>query len=108
MTNTIYVANFESNTLSVISGKTDTVTATIPVGAAPGEVATNPVTNTTYVSNNGGNTVSAISGKTDTVTATIPVGAGRSGWRPTHLPTPSTSPSSASSPPPLPLATRCR
>ena len=38
------------NTVSVISGRTDTVTATIPVGNAPGEVATNPLTNTAYVS----------------------------------------------------------
>ena len=32
-TNTIYVADFLDNTVSVISGRTDTVTATIPVGA---------------------------------------------------------------------------
>lgn len=48
--------------MSLISGRTNTVTATIPVGAAPGAVATNPLTNTAYVTNFGDNTVSVISG----------------------------------------------
>ena len=70
VTNTVYIANFGvlsaaqpvGNTVSVISGRTNTVTATIPVGTAPGEVATNPLTNTAYVTNFGDNTVSVISG----------------------------------------------
>ncbi len=42
--------------------RTDRVTATIPVGAGPVEVGTNPLTNTVYVSNFGDDTVSVISG----------------------------------------------
>jgi DNA-binding beta-propeller fold protein YncE len=48
--------------VSVISGKTNSVTATIPVGAAPGGVTTDPLTDTAYVTNFGDNTVSVISG----------------------------------------------
>ena len=69
VTNTVYVAQFGDlaansfgNTVSVISGKTDTVTATIPVGNAPGEVAANPLTNTAYVTNFADNTASVIRG----------------------------------------------
>jgi YVTN family beta-propeller protein len=34
-TDTIYVANFDKGTVSVISGRTNTVTATVPVGGGP-------------------------------------------------------------------------
>jgi YVTN family beta-propeller protein len=63
--------------VSVISGRTNTVTATIPVGGgpfAPFAVATDPKTNTIYA--NGDDGVSVISGRTNTVTATIPVRGG--------------------------------
>ena len=33
-TNTVYVANFGDNSVSVIKGKTNTVTATVPVGSS--------------------------------------------------------------------------
>jgi YVTN family beta-propeller protein len=62
VTNTVYVANVGDNTVSVISGRTDNVTATIHVGTSPFGVATNPLTDTAYVSNDGSNTVSVISG----------------------------------------------
>src|SRR5260221_9019596 len=42
VTNTVYVTNVVANTVSVISGRTDTGTATIPVGANPHGVATHP------------------------------------------------------------------
>ena len=61
------------DTVSVISGRTNTVTATIPVGSGPFGVAANPKTGTIYVTNFD-NTVSVINGRTNTVTATIPVG----------------------------------
>lgn len=48
--------------MSVISGRTNTVTATIPVGVNSQGVAVNPVTDTAYVANSGDNTVSVISG----------------------------------------------
>jgi len=62
--------------VSVISGRTNTVTATVPVGGiGPFGVAANPKTNTIYVTRQfGPGTVSVISGRTNTVTATIPVG----------------------------------
>jgi YVTN family beta-propeller protein len=66
--------------VSVISGRTDTVVATIPVtrpfpfGDAPFGVAVNPKTKNVYVAHLGGDTVSVISGRTNTVTATIAVG----------------------------------
>jgi YVTN family beta-propeller protein len=61
-TNTVYVANAISNSVSVISGKTHTVTATITVGSTPAAVAVNPATGTVYVTNAVSNTVSVISG----------------------------------------------
>jgi YVTN family beta-propeller protein len=72
-TNTIYVANILGTTVSVISGRTNTVTATIPVGNYPQDIAADPKTNTVYVANTNDNTVSVISTRTNTVTATIPM-----------------------------------
>ena len=60
--------------MSVISGQTSTVTATIPVGNPQG-MAVNPLTGDVYVTNFNDGTVSVISGQTSTVTATIPVGS---------------------------------
>jgi YVTN family beta-propeller protein len=60
--------------VSVINGRTNAVTTTIPVGAAPHGVAADVVNNTIYVANVLSNTVSVINGGTNAVTATIPVG----------------------------------
>jgi len=73
-TNTIYVTNHDSNTVSVINGATNTMVATIPVGNNPMAIAVNPVTNTIYVGNFGETSVSVISGVTNAVTATLTVG----------------------------------
>ncbi len=64
LTGTVYTANANSNTVSVINGTaiTPTVTATIPVGSHPSAVAVNPVTGTIYVTNANSNTVSVING----------------------------------------------
>ena len=59
-TNTIYVANTTGGTVSVIDGKTNTVTTTIPVGFQPRGAAADRKTNRVYVANFGGNTVSVI------------------------------------------------
>jgi YVTN family beta-propeller protein len=75
-TDTIYVANNGSNTVSMIDGATDTVTATIAVGTSPYSVAVDPLTNTIYVANFGSRTVSVIDGATNTVTQTVGSGAG--------------------------------
>ena len=55
-------ANVNDSTVSVISGKTNTVTKTIPVGMFPHDMADNPLTNTAYVTNFGDNTGSVIRG----------------------------------------------
>jgi YVTN family beta-propeller protein len=76
-TDLVYVANREAKTVSVIDGKTNTVTANIIVGTIncgffrPLGVSVNPSTNIIYVANFQDNTVSVIDGKTNTVTDTI-------------------------------------
>jgi YVTN family beta-propeller protein len=73
--NRIYVANFNSNDVSVIDGATNAVIATIPVGGNPAGVDVNPLTDRIYVANRASDNVSVIDGVTNTVIATVPVGA---------------------------------
>lgn len=75
-TDTVYVANNGSNSVSVIDGATDAVTATIPVGDAPRGIGVDEQTDTVYVANSGDQTVSVIDGATGQVTDTLTVGAG--------------------------------
>jgi len=56
------------------SAQAQTVTATLPTGAAPLSVAVNPVTNKMYVANRNSNNVTIIDGATNTTT-TVPLGA---------------------------------
>jgi YVTN family beta-propeller protein/predicted outer membrane repeat protein len=74
VTGQVYVANSTGNTVSVIDGPTNTVTATVTVGDSPQAVAVNPVTGQVYVANAGDTTMSVIDGATNTVTATVTVG----------------------------------
>ena len=74
-TDTVYVANNQSNTVSVIDGNTDSVTATIGVGSGPSAISLDPSTDTIYVSNSGGDTVSVIDGATNKVVGTITIGS---------------------------------
>lgn len=78
---TVYAANFHGSTVSAVSTATNTVTATIPVGANPGSIQLGITSDGAfvYVPNHGPNTVSVISTATNTVTATIPVGSSPSG-----------------------------
>ena len=73
-TNTIYVANYLSNTTSVINGTTNTVVENIPVGGNPQSVGVNPNTNMVYVANSWTNDVSVINGTTNTAIENITVG----------------------------------
>ncbi len=76
-TNKIYVGNFGTNTVSVIDGATNSVTAILTVGvagSAPISVAVNSVTNKVYVANQSSGTVAVINGADNTV-ATVAVGS---------------------------------
>ena len=66
VTNTIYVVNQTSGTVTVIGGATN-ATYTVLVGANPVALAVNPLTNKIYVVNNLANDVTVIDGATDDV-----------------------------------------
>jgi YVTN family beta-propeller protein len=70
----MYVANFGSNTVSVINDSTNTVVATIKVGTQPKNIAYDSGKDEVFVTNWGSGTVSVISDRTYSVVATIPVG----------------------------------
>jgi len=73
-TNRIYVANYNSNNVSVIDGASNTVVATVATGSNPEQMALNPSTNRVYVTNPGSNNLSVIDGASNTV-ATVAVGS---------------------------------
>jgi YVTN family beta-propeller protein len=72
----IYVANVNSDSVSVIDTAKNKVTATIPVGTfrGPNGVAVTPDGRKVYVTNFRSNNVSVIDTAKNKVTATIPVG----------------------------------
>ena len=70
----VFVANYGSNNVSVISDSTNTVVATVPVGTNPYAIAYDSGTGEVFVGNQGSSNVSVISDSTNTVIATIPVG----------------------------------
>jgi len=74
-TGQIFVSNYGSNYVSVISDSTGAVVATVGVGTQPYAVAYDGSTGEVYVTNAGSNNVSVISDATDTVVATVNVGA---------------------------------
>jgi YVTN family beta-propeller protein len=64
----IYVPNYEGDSVSVISGQTNTVIGNpIPVGQLPWGTTFDPSNRNLYVTNEGDSTVSVISGQTNTV-----------------------------------------
>jgi len=70
-----YISNYNSNNVSVIDTATNTVAATVAVGANPFGVAVNPAGTFAYVANANSNNVSVINTATNAVVATVPVGA---------------------------------
>ena len=70
-----YVANYSSDTVSVIDTATDSVGATVTVGLNPLGVAVSPDGSRVYVTNYGSGTVSVIDTATDSVVATVTVGS---------------------------------
>jgi len=75
-TNTMYVANYIDNTVSVIDGGNNTkIGDDIQVGTGPTGIGVNSQTNTIYVANSEDNTVSVIDGENRTkIGDDIPVG----------------------------------
>jgi len=75
--NRMYVANYDSYDVSVISTATNTVIKTITVGTSPRAIAFDSANNRMYVANLGdaSNSVSVISTATNTVIKTITVGS---------------------------------
>ena len=65
----IYIANWASDSVSVIDGARNTVMETDPMG-----VAVNSITNRIYIANSGSDSVTVIDGSTDTVVTTVTVG----------------------------------
>jgi len=79
--------------VSVISGRTNTVTATVSMAEGSAQaVAVNPKTNAIYAPNLDSDAVSVISGRTNTVTATVHVGLEPLGVAADPRTTPSTPP----------------
>ncbi len=73
--NRIYVANADSNNVSVIDGNTNTIISTVTVGVAPIAVGVNTKTNRVYVANFfTPKNISVIDGNTNAVINTITVG----------------------------------
>lgn len=70
-----YIANSNSNTVSVINTSTNAVIKSIPVGMYPFGEALSPDGSTLYVTNSSSSNVSVISTLSNTVIATIPVGS---------------------------------
>ena len=68
----VYVANYRSDTLSVIDTATRTVAASVRVGRGPAGVAVDPTGARVYVTNYRENTVSVIDAASNTVQATVP------------------------------------
>jgi YVTN family beta-propeller protein len=71
----VYVANWNSNNVSVINGANNTVIASIAVGSEPQGVAYDSSNGYVYVTNEGSNSVSVINGANNTVIASIAVGS---------------------------------
>lgn len=71
----MYIANQNSNNVTVINVKTYSTVANIAVGTSPDAVTYDPVNKEVYVANSGSSSVSAISSSSNTVVATIPVGS---------------------------------
>jgi len=80
-TNKIYVANFVSNSVSVIAGASASVVATIPLTGygEPTYVAVNEITNRVYVPLHVGGRLAVINGATDTLIAAVDVCPGAFG-----------------------------
>jgi YVTN family beta-propeller protein len=79
-TNTVYVANYDSGSVSVIDADNDTKLKDIPVGTSPVSIAVDPDSDKVYVANSNTRNVSVIDGTTNTkLKKDIPVGGKSAG-----------------------------
>ncbi len=69
--NRVYVADWQSSSLTVIDGSTDKIIASIPVVQRPDGVAVNPITNRTYVTSDNQRGVSVVDDISNTLEYTI-------------------------------------
>jgi YVTN family beta-propeller protein len=69
--NRVYVADWQSSSLTVIDGATDKIIASIPVVQRPDGVVVNPSTNQTYVTSYNSRGISVIDDATNTLAYTI-------------------------------------
>ena len=74
-TNTVYVANYGDDSITVIDGAKRVAVATIPVGSHPQAIAVDSQNNLIYVANMHGNSVTVIDGSSSKVVATLPAGS---------------------------------
>ena len=74
-TNTVYVANYGDDSVTVIDGAKRVAVATIPVGSHPQAIAVDSQNNLIYVANMHGNSVTVIDGSSSKVVATLPAGS---------------------------------
>jgi YVTN family beta-propeller protein len=72
----LFVANYDSNNLSVINGSSNQVSATIDVMAEPLAATYDSMNHDIYVSDYGANNVTVISGGNNSILTNIPVGIG--------------------------------
>jgi YVTN family beta-propeller protein len=73
-TDTVYVANFDDNSVSAISRLNNTEIGRITVGDRPNAISVDPFTSKIYVANYGDNSVSVINGLNNTEISRIKVG----------------------------------
>ena len=73
-TDTVYVANFDDNSVSAISRLNNTEIGRIAVGDRPNAISVDPFTSKIYVANYGDNSVSVINGLNNTEISRIKVG----------------------------------
>jgi YVTN family beta-propeller protein len=71
---TLYVANYGDNTVSVIHAATARKTATVPVGHHPKAIAFDPDLNLLYVANTSDGSVTVIDPSNNSVVTTLPAG----------------------------------
>jgi YVTN family beta-propeller protein len=74
-TNTVYVANYGDDSVTVIDGAKGVAVTTLPVGSRPMAIAVDSQSNLIYVANMHGNSVTVIDGSSNKVVATLPAGS---------------------------------